>query len=179
MNIIAVVGTSGSGKTTTITYLISMLSKEGYKIGSIKHIHHEDFSIDTEGTDTWRHAHAGAIVTAAVAPKETVIIKKTEASLKDLDAVIKTIKSEKLDVLFIEGFHSLIAKRVDIPKIITAKNPEDLKRTLDGTFPPILAVTGPIAESEQKFSELNIPVVNLYKEGETLLKLVKEKLSVR
>ncbi len=177
MNIIAVVGTSGSGKTTTIEYLTSRLSKEGYKIGSVKHIHHEDFSIDTEGTDTWRHAHAGAIVTAAIAPKETVIIKKTEASLKDLDKVIKTFDSEKLDVLLIEGFHSLIAKRRDIPKIITAKNSEDLKRTLDGTFPPILAITGPIAETKQKFSEVNIPIVNLYRDGEALLKLVKEQIT--
>ena len=57
--VIAVVGTKGSGKTTTIEYLISRLSDEGYKVGSIKHVHHPDFSIDTDGTDTWRHTRAG------------------------------------------------------------------------------------------------------------------------
>jgi len=177
---IAVVGTSGSGKTTTIEYLTSRLSKEGYKVGSIKHIHHPDFSIDTEGTDTWRHTHAGAIVTVAIAPKETVIIKKTDTSLCDLNRIIGLLDKEKLDFIFIEGLHSLISKRRDIPKIIAAKDPEDLIRTLDGTAPPILAITGTIARARKKkfeISGIKIPIIDLHSEGDLLLRLVKDQFS--
>ena len=177
MVVMAVVGTSGSGKTTTIEYLISRLSKDGFKIGSIKHIHHPDFSIDTEGTDTWRHTHAGATVTVAIAPKETVMIKKTDASLHDLDKIIGLLDKEKLDIIFLEGLHSLIAKRGDIPKIITAKDSEDLRRTLDGTAPPILAVTGPVVKKKIKMPGFKTPMIDLSEGGDLLLRLVKDHIS--
>lgn len=172
MLIISVVGVSKSGKTTTIEYLISNLTKEGYKVGSVKHIHHPDFSIDTEGTDTWRHMRAGAKITIALAPKETVIIKKTEAIPNDLDHIIRPFKDENLDVILIEGLHSLTAKRKDIPKIVTAKNSQDLMKTLEGTE-PVLAVTGVISKKRIEVSEINVPLIDLDKEGDILVRLVK------
>ena len=180
MVVIAFIGTSGSGKTTTIEYLTSQLSKEGFKIGSIKHIHHKDFSIDTEGTDTWRHIRAGAAVTVAIAPKEIVIIKKTDAGLQYLNRAIELLTNmEKFDVIFTEGFHSLVAKREDIPKIIAAKTPEDLKRTLDGTAPPLLAVTGSIVKEALKVSGIKVPIIDLHKDGDILLKLVKDQIQAK
>ena len=174
MVVIAVVGKSGSGKTTAIEYLTSRLSEEGYRVGSIKHIHHLDFSIDAKGTDTWRHTHAGAIVTVAIAPKETVIIKKTDASLLDLDRIIRLLDEEKVDIMFIEGFHSLIAKRKDIPKILVAKDVEDLTETLNGTVQPILAITGAIAKRKTEVSGIEVPIIDIYTEGDLLLKLLKK-----
>lgn len=174
MVVIAVVGKSGSGKTTTIEYLTSRLSEGGYRVGSIKHIHHLDFSIDTEGTDTWRHTHAGAIVTVAIAPKETVIIKKTDASSLDLDRIIRLLDEEKVDFIFIEGLHSPIAKRKDIPKILVAKDVEDLMETMNGTVQPILAITGVIAKRKTEVSGIEAPIIDIYTEGDLLLKLLKK-----
>lgn len=174
--VIAVVGTSGSGKTTTLEYLISNLSSEGYKIGSIKHIHHKGFTMDTEGTNTWRHTKAGSKVVAAISPEEIAIIKKTGAELNDLDKIIRLLEQEQLNVIFIEGFHSLIANRKDVSKIVTAKDEDDLKRTLKGTVEPILAVTGMICRQKPE-NEFGIPLVNLPSEGKQLLTLVKEHIS--
>ncbi|MEM3640522.1 MAG: molybdopterin-guanine dinucleotide biosynthesis protein B [Candidatus Bathyarchaeia archaeon] len=173
MIVIAVVGRSGSGKTTTIEYLTSQLSKEGYKVGSIKHIHHSDFSIDTEGTDTWRHMHAGATVTVALAPRETVIIKKTDAPLGDFNQIIGLLDKEKLDLIFIEGLHSLCAKRKDVLKIITARDQEELAETLNGTDQPILAITGAVVKEKIKLSGIRTPIIDLNSEGESLIKLIK------
>ena len=175
--VIAVVGTSGSGKTTTIEYLVSRLSKDGFKIGSVKHIHHADFSMDTKGTDTWRHTHAGTTLTAAIAPTEIVMIRKTDTSKYGLDEVIGLFDKEKLDVIFVEGLHGLVAKREDIAKIIVAKNQEDLERRLEGTIPPILAVTGLVAKKKTNLPNLKIPVVDLINEGDLLVKLVKNYIS--
>lgn len=175
MIVVSVVGVSKSGKTTTVEYLTSKLTKEGYKVGSVKHIHHQDFSIDTEGTDTWRHTHAGAKVTVAVAPRETVIIKKTDDIPGDLDDIIKLFKDEDLDVVFIEGFHSLTAKRKDIPKIVTAKDVQDLMKTLEGTA-PVLAITGVIAKKKTEVGKVNAPLIDLEKEGDTLLRLIKNQI---
>jgi molybdopterin-guanine dinucleotide biosynthesis protein MobB len=173
--VIAAVGTSGSGKTTTLAYLISNLASEGYRIGAIKHIYHKGFKIDKEGTNTWRYAKAGSKVIAAVSAEEIVVIKKAETTLNDLDQVIGLLGKEELDIIFIEGFHNLTAKREDVLKIITAKDADTLKRTLEGTVHPILAVTGMIGQQKPE-STLGIPVINVPAEGKQLLKLVKEHL---
>ena len=94
--IIAVVGASGSEKTTTLEYLISNLASEGYRIGAIKHIYHKGFKIDKEGTNTWRYAKAGSKVIAAVSSEEIVVIKKAKAAFDDLDQVIGLLGKEQL-----------------------------------------------------------------------------------
>jgi molybdopterin-guanine dinucleotide biosynthesis adapter protein len=174
--VIAAVGTSGSGKTTTLEFLISHLSSEGYKIGSIKHIHREGFTIDREGTNTWRYAKAGAKVIVAISPQEIAILKKTDSALNDLDQVIELLEREQLDIVFIEGFHTLIAKRADIPKIVTAVDENNLKHTLEGTVEPIIAVTGIISINKPKINELKFPIIDLGTEGDQLIKLVKDAL---
>ena len=132
--------------------------------------------MDKEGTNTWRYAKAGSKVIAAISPDEIAIIKKTDAALHDLDQVIGLLEKEQLDIIIIEGFHSLIAQRADIPKIITAKDLDDLQRTLKGTAEPILAITGVIAHKKPKTNELKIPLIDLPAEGEQLLKLIKKYL---
>jgi molybdopterin-guanine dinucleotide biosynthesis protein B len=174
--VIATVGVSGSGKTVTLEYLISHLSAEGYHIGSIKHIHHKGFTIDKEGTNTWRYAKAGSKVIVAISPEEIDIIKKTEMALNDLGQIIALLEQEKLDIVFIEGFHSLIAKRVDVPKIITAKNREGLEETLQGTVEPIIAITGIAATNATNSFYGKIPIIKIPEEGQKLITLIKEQL---
>jgi molybdopterin-guanine dinucleotide biosynthesis protein B len=177
--VIAAVGISGSGKTVTLEYLISRLSAEGYKIGSIKHVHHKGFTMDKEGTNTWRYAKAGSKVIVAISPEEIDIIKKTEMALKDLDQIIALLEAEKLDIVFIEGFHSLIAKRQDVPKIISAKDEADLQRTLVGTVPPIMAAAGLVAQNTDKACWGEIPFIKVPQEGARLVELVKNELKKR
>ena len=174
--VVAAVGRSGSGKTVTLEYLISKLSAEGYQIGSIKHVHHKGFTMDKEGSNTWRYAKAGAKIIVAISPEEVAIIKKTEMSLDDLDKMTALLEGEKLDIVFIEGFHSLIGKRKDVPKIITAKDQEGLKETLEGTAEPILAVAGIVAKTLETPTYQKIPVIKVPEEGQRLVELVKAQL---
>jgi molybdopterin-guanine dinucleotide biosynthesis protein MobB len=175
--LIAAIGISGSGKTTTLEYLISNLTSEGYRVGAIKHIHREGFTIDREGTNTWRFTKAGSKITVAFSPEEIAIIKKTETSIDDIDKVIKELENEQLDIIFIEGFKGSISKRPDILKIIAAKNQEDLQTTLKETVPPILAITGLITKN--KPPENKIPIINLPDEGNKLLEIIKKHLPTK
>ena len=154
--------------------MITNLTKEGYNIGAIKHIHRENFSIDKEGTNTWRFSKAGSKVTVAFSPEEIATIKKKKTSTEDLEAIIEELKKEHLDIIFIEGFHGYISKKPDILKIVTAKNSEDLKTTLANTVAPILAITGIVAQSQPLRG--SIPTVDLPKEGPQLLELLKKHL---
>ncbi|MDQ7032752.1 MAG: molybdopterin-guanine dinucleotide biosynthesis protein MobB, partial [Desulfonauticus sp.] len=70
MKVIAVLGRKSSGKTTTIEVLTKELVKKGYKIAAIKHIPEKNFTIDTEGKDTWRFAQSGATKIISIASKE-------------------------------------------------------------------------------------------------------------
>lgn len=159
-----------------IEYLISHFTDEGYKVGSIKHIFHKGFSFDKQGTNTWRFAKAGSKVTVAVSSEEMVIIKKTNSALNDLDQIIKLLEKEKLDIIFIEGFHGLTAKRKDILKIITAKNVNVLKRALEETAQPILAITGEVVQNRTKTNECKIPLIDMSSEGKQLLEAIKKYL---
>jgi len=132
--------------------------------------------MDREGTNTWRYAAAGSKIIVAISPQEIDIIKKTKRELNDLDKILGLLEKENLDLVFIEGFHTLIAKRTDILKIITAKDQTDLERTLQGTVPPVLAATGKVAENvnEKCFGE--IPIFNITKDGEKLANLIRSRL---
>lgn len=174
--IVAAVGVSGSGKTMTNEYLISQLSVEGFRIGAIKHVHHKGFTIDKEGTNTWRYAKAGSKVIVAISPEEIDIIKKTEGELSNLDQIITFLKNEGIDIIFIEGFHSLIAKRADVIKIIAAKDQTGLEQTLEGTVEPILAITGVFSKNINISTFNNIPIIKIPEEGQKLIKLLKQQL---
>jgi molybdopterin-guanine dinucleotide biosynthesis protein B len=177
MVIIAVLGASGSGKTTTIEYLISHLAKEGFRIGSIKHIHRPDFPIDTVGKDTWRYTNAGAVVTMAIAPKEIAIIKRLKEPFDSLDQITSLLEKEELDVIFIEGLKSLVAQRRDIPKIITSRNQRDLREMLNETSPPILAISGLVAKKKVQTREFETPIIDLPDDGDLLLNIVKNHIT--
>ncbi len=176
--IVATIGKSGSGKTTVIEYLINKLSAENYKIGAIKHIHHRGFTIDTEGKNTWRYAKAGAKIITAISPDEIAIIKKTSQETGGLDWVIEAMKRESLDIIFIEGYHDLVAKKADIVKIIVAMDDNGLQEVLCNTVKPIIAISGLIAENSKITVIQNCPVIKIPKDGQKLVELIKHHLSI-
>jgi len=133
--------------------------------------------MDKEGTNTWRYAKAGAKVIVAISPEEIDIIRKTELELNNLDNIINLLENERLDIVFIEGFHSLMAKRADVPKIITATDEKGLKQTLEGTVQPILAIAGIVARNSSSLTYNSIPIVKVPEDGQKLLELVKKQLT--
>ncbi len=65
-HIVTVAGLKRSGKTTVATALIAGLRARGFRVGSVKTIHRHPLSLDVTGTDTRRHAEAGAEFTVAL-----------------------------------------------------------------------------------------------------------------
>ncbi len=101
--IVAVVGSSNSGKTTAIEAIIKGLTKKGYTVASAKHIPEPEFTIDTQGKDTWRHAKAGASTVLSVAPNELTTIKKVDTEKYALTQLIAEFP-DQVDIIIIEGF---------------------------------------------------------------------------
>ena len=171
--IVAVVGSSKSGKTTTIEALIQGLTKRGYTVGSAKHIPETEFTIDKEGKDTWRHAKAGARIVLSVAPKELAVIQKVESTNYSLEQVIAKIP-EEIDVIFTEGFKSLVGSDTSIPKLVIAKTKNEVSQAME-RYKNILAF---VTSVPSKRTESEIPFVDGMKEPEKLVELVNKKVEV-
>jgi len=172
MSIVAVVGSKKSGKTTAIETLIKGLTKRGYKIATVKHIPEVDFTIDTEGKDTWRHAKAGASTVISVAPNELATIKKVDTTKYDLSEIIRNVE-DYVDIIILEGFRKLIEQNSAIPKIVAAKTTSEILEA-SKRCKPILSFVGPIPTEAAR---LNIPYIDMLKEPEKLVNSVDKKLA--
>jgi len=171
MPIIAVVGSRQSGKTTTVEALVRGLTEKGYRVATAKHIPEADFTIDTRGKDTWRHAQAGAKTIMSMAPNELTIIKKVDTTRYDLSALVEQCERE-VDILILEGFRKLVAKDLSIPKVVAVKNVREVSETSE-YFKPILVFEG---SAKVKIEGLRIPKVDVLREPQKLVEIVNKRV---
>jgi len=165
--VIAVVGSKSSGKTTTIEILTKALTKRGYKIAVVKHIQEANFTIDTEGKDTWRLAKSGAKTIISVASHEIATIEKVDEKSFSLSEILE--KCERNDVIFLEGFRKMVGKRMDIQKVVVVKSKEEVLEALR-SFKPILAFAGPYST---KSLDLEIPYIDVFKNPKKIADIIE------
>jgi len=99
LKVFAVSGLHCTGKTTVVERLVGEFASRGLKVGTIKDIHYEGFTMDKEGTNTWRHRQAGASVVAARGLNETDFVYAKRMGMAEL------VDCFDVDVLVIEGGH--------------------------------------------------------------------------
>ncbi|MEA3254376.1 MAG: molybdopterin-guanine dinucleotide biosynthesis protein B [Candidatus Altiarchaeota archaeon] len=112
--ILGVYGYHNTGKTGLVEGLIRELTLKGLRIASVKNIPRE-FSIDSEGKDTWRHREAGAGAVAASSLNETAFIFNRNMKLDEIFG-----RLGGYDVILVEG-----CKKADIPKIAVGNIKEE------------------------------------------------------
>ena len=171
--IVAVVGSSESGKTTAVEAMLKGLTDKGYKIASAKRIPEPEFTIDTEGKDTWRHVRAGASTVLSVAPNELTTIKKVDTTKYSLEQIVAEFPHE-VDIIILEGFKSLVGEDSSIPKLVTAKTVNEVTEALE-RYKNILAFIGSGPDGK---TETEIPFIDALKEPEKLVELVDQKVAV-
>ena len=171
--IVAVVGSSESGKTTAVEAMLKGLTDKGYKIASAKRIPEPEFTIDTEGKDTWRHVRAGASTVLSVAPNELTTIKKVDTTKYSLEQIVAEFPHE-VDIIILGGFKSLVGEDSSIPKLVTAKTVNEVTEALE-RYKNILAFIGSGPDGK---TETEIPFIDALKEPEKLVELVDQKVAV-
>jgi len=169
--IVAVIGSSKSGKTTAIEALIKGLIEKGYTVASAKRIPEPEFTIDTEGKDTWKHAKAGASTVLSVAPNELTAIKKVGTTNYSLEELIEEIP-EEIDIIITEGFKGLVGSNTNVPKLVAAKTFNEISEAMEH-YKNILAFVTPVPSGKV---ETEIPFIDALKEPKKLVELVNKKV---
>ena len=171
MKVVIFLGYSNSGKTTALTRVVGQLVKAGKKVGTLKHVHDEDFTIDTRGKDTWRHASAGATTVIALAPNEVAIIEKGDTSKMTIDELFRIFRSRNVDYLLIEGLYRRLSRRKGVTRILCAKTIEDARELLLVHPRPICILNrGAGGESSVE----GIPLLTLPRDTSELMRLIGE-----
>lgn len=160
MKVFSVYGNTKSGKTTVIENIIMELRKRRYSVGSIKEIHFESFTMEREGTNTFRHKAAGSQLVTARGLKETGILYPRTLSIPEI------LRHYDQDYVICEGVTDY-----NMPRIVTGQSVEELDQRW-GTG--IFAVSGRIAETLKEHR--GIPAINALRECERLVDLIEEKV---
>jgi len=106
--VVTFVGKSGSGKTTLVVKLIQELTARGIRVGSVKHDVHS-FEMDVPGKDSYRHKHAGAVISVISNPEGIGMVKDADHD-HSLPELLEYFTGT--DIVISEGF-----KRAEVPKI--------------------------------------------------------------
>jgi len=155
MIIVSLIGLKKCGKTTTAEALIKEFKSRGLKVGGVKWMVHTNFTIDTEGKDTWRQKRAGADFVISMSKDEMAFVQNRpeRPSLNDVLAMAP----EDTDILICEG---LMDSRPDVIKVVIAKAMETLNETFEvrDVHDGVIALSGIIANGDAKHPTL--PILN-------------------
>lgn len=146
---VSFVAKSGTGKTTLLEKVISILKERNWKVGVIKHDAHR-FDIDHPGKDSHRLTAAGADTMLISSPEKLALVKKHPAS-PPVGELIATYFSD-VDIVLTEGF-----KLGNQPKIeIHRKERSETLLCRGETHDPTL-----VAVASDDTLELDVPLFDL------------------
>ena len=159
MRVFTIVGISGSGKTTVAEEVIRRLRARGLSVASAKSIacgrpgverclagggsphSREPFTIDTPGSNSYRHRQAGSQLVVTRAEQETAVLFQEELPFPRLLPFF-----EGYDFVVLEGDYDCPA-----PRIVTGWEPADVEERLNDLA---FAVSGRAAAGRDRLGGL-------------------------
>lgn len=107
--VFGIVGDKNSGKTTLITRLVTHISASGLSVSTVKHAHHA-YKIDDPGTDSDRHAVAGACEVLIGAQQRWSLLHHSSPNndqSDDLSLEALIAHMTPVDLILVEGYKSV------------------------------------------------------------------------
>jgi molybdopterin-guanine dinucleotide biosynthesis protein B len=121
MKVFGIAGWSGSGKTTLIEKLIPLFVRDGIRVATIKHAHHQ-FDIDQPGKDSFRHRAAGAGEVMVISSQRWVLMHELRNEPEpDLQACLERISP--CDLVLVEGFKKEPIPKLEVYRSANGKSP--------------------------------------------------------
>lgn len=165
MKVVNVQGRKKTGKTTTVTNIISELVRRGYSVGSVKGIHIDGFTLDSDDVDTGKHRKAGADPVTARCHDETDIMFGGKMNLREI------LKHYNNDWVVIESHVDL-----NCPNVVTGRTAEYSGEGKDESLTEqindlTIACSGVVSNELTEFGGL--PVVNSMTDVSRLVDLIE------
>jgi molybdopterin-guanine dinucleotide biosynthesis protein B len=107
---LALIGYSNSGKTTVMQELVQILRRRGFIIAVVKHAAH-GYQADSEGTDSWSYAKAGADK-VVIAGQDSLTIHDYAYRGQRLADIVAKI--DGVDIVLVEGFKNEPGPKVEV-----------------------------------------------------------------
>jgi len=153
MQIIHLIGKSGSGKTYLALHMIKLLKEKLHlQVAVIKNIHEHE--VDSPGKDSYKYSKAGAIfsITKNIYDENTIFLKQKIEIPELIDWLKKSPYT--IDLIIIEGF-----KDLEYPSILCVKKLNEIEGQIDKT---VKVISGIICKNN-KFKEniSNIPILDI------------------
>lgn len=165
MKVVNIQGRKKTGKTTTVTNIISELVRRGYSVGSVKGIHIDGFTMDSDSADTGKHKKAGADPVTARCHDETNIMFGRRMNLREI------LRHYDNDWVVIESHVDL-----NCPNVVTGLTGEYPGEGRDKSLAEqvndlTVACSGVVANELDEFR--GIPVVNSLTDIDKLVDLIE------
>ena len=165
MKVVNIQGRKKTGKTTTVTNIISELVRRGYSVGSVKGIHIDGFTMDSDSADTGKHKKAGADPVTARCHDETNIMFGRRMNLREI------LRHYDNDWVVIESHVDL-----NCPNVVTGLTGEypgeGSDKSLEEQINELtIACSGVVANELDEFR--GIPVVNSLTDIDKLVDLIE------
>jgi len=156
MRVMGFVGSSGSGKTTTVTNVLPVLTRMGLRVSTVKHAHH-GFDLDRPGKDSYRHREAGAEEVMVVSDGRWALMRE-QRDYEDVSLRALLRRMKQVDLVLVEGFHRSPISKIEVYRPSLQKSPlflndPDIAAVASDEFVetagrPLLSLTHPIAIAE-------------------------------
>jgi molybdopterin-guanine dinucleotide biosynthesis protein B len=149
-----IAGYKNSGKTTLIVDLVRDLVARGWRVGTIKHAHH-DFDIDHPGKDSFLHRAAGATEVVVASARRVAHIRELTGS--DEPSLAELVQQMRhVDLLLVEGWKSGSHPRLELRRAAAPAT------VIAGVAPGILAIVSDAPLADEALPVLlrgNVPVI--------------------
>lgn len=122
MNRLHIIGKKNSGKTTLIVDLVEHLTRQGLKVGTIKHTHHQH-ELDVPGKDSFKHRQAGAAAVGILSPGMTAVFCPTDDATGHKRYDLMAPMFADCDLVLVEGDSTAPATRVEVWRSATGTAP--------------------------------------------------------
>jgi len=161
--ILQIVGYQDSGKTTLMEQLIKQATKEGLRVGTIKHHGHGGVPMVETSKDSSRHEQAGAMITAVEG--EGTLRMSIHQNSWQLAEILAIYASFPMEIILIEGY-----KYEHYPKVVLLRTAQD-QVLLQQVTNIICVIYWP---SYPLDSSLTIPAYSIHDETQYMEFLLKE-----
>lgn len=108
-----IAGYKNAGKTTLIVALIRELVSRGWRVGTLKHAHH-DFDIDQPGKDSHEHRAAGACEVIVASDRRIAHIRELQSAADEPGLATLVAQMSGVDLVLVEGWKSGAHPRLEL-----------------------------------------------------------------